>query len=450
MAAPALRRHLHLVTVVTIIYGALLTAIGIVRHHNFWSRTLDMGVFDQGEWLVAHGHAHLTLLDRNLFSDHVSFVYLPIAALYRLWPSVSVLIVVQSIALACSVYPHLRLARSQGFSERIALFVAVANGAFLNAGIFDFHSSVLAVPFVLWALVAIAEDRPRLLYAMAFAILLCRAEMVVFVIAFMVMSKRSTWLPLGVLSIAALVAQALPSFFGGGGLWSIFYTNLGSSPGDALLHPWRIVRALFRLDALQSLCLWLLPFGFVSLLSPRRMLAVLIAGFPILLAPNPQLHVPWFHYGATLEPFVFFAMLDPGVRKWISVQRVQWIALTMSVVSFVCLSPVSWMAPDEYRVWNVMTPMKGGDFDAIVDAVPKGAAVSAVNPFVSHLSQRQFVFEWPTPYVDTRPLGPDVSVRDQQRLTYVVIRAVDESVARARGFDVEVLRSGDYLVLKRR
>ena len=76
--------------VVGAVLAVVLCAVGWLRHTNYWSGGFDLGVFDQGVWLLSRGQApHISLLDRDLFSDHLSPVLLLFALPYRLAASPS-------------------------------------------------------------------------------------------------------------------------------------------------------------------------------------------------------------------------------------------------------------------------------------------------------------------------------------------------------------------------
>jgi uncharacterized membrane protein len=447
----ALRRRVSypsVVTIVAIIYGVVLATIGMLRHHNFWSGALDMGIFDQGEWLLAHGHSHVSLLGRNLFGDHVSASYIILAPVYRVWPSVNVLIIVQAIALACSVHPHVRLARNSGFSERVALVIAISSSALFAAALFDFHASVLAVPFLCWALVALQERRSTLLMVMGIAIVLCRSDLLTCVLALMLLAPRAWRLRLAMIVAVGVCLSVLPPVFGARTVWGDHYRALGNSPVDALLHPWRLASVLFRVGTASSLLFWLAPLALTPLLSPKRMLALLIVGSPILLSTAPSLHQPWYHEGAVLEPFAFFAMIDPANRRWIPLPRLQFVALVMSLVTLAVMSPASTIAPPNNRLSNFVKMAPGADFEGLVQAIPPFVGVAAVDPVASHLSQRQFMYAWPSPFVDTHLLGP-TNAASRSHVAYVVVKDDDEARARQFGFNNVVMRSGEYLVAKR-
>ena len=447
-----LRRRLFgpkTVMAIAVLYGVLLAVFGMLRHHNFWSGALDMGVYGQGEWLISHGHANSSIIGRNLFSDHVSALYAVLAVGYRLWSSVDLLIIVQAVALACCVHPHVRLAKSNGFSTGVGVGVAVFHAAFLSAAVFDFHTSVLATPFLLWALVAVQEGRPRLALVMALVIVLCRADLVVCVGALMVLASRGLRVRLAGVVVFAGMLLVLPAFLGGATAWDIHYRTLGESPVDAVFHPWRAASVVFSWLSVKSVLLWVAPFALLPALSPRRMAAALVAGAPLLLSTTSNLHQPWFHYGAIVEPFVFYAVLDPGIRRWMPVARVQLLVLVMSAATLCVASPLSTIAPPNHRLWNVVHARSDADYQRIVHAIPPSAGVAAVDPFASHLVHRPHLYAWPSPFVDTRPLGPAPTADVQARVSFVVVTNEDEARARGFGFVEVVTRSGGYVVLRR-
>ena len=74
---------------------ALLIAAYVVRfgllsvqvHDGYGTPGYDMGIFDQGVWLLSRFHApFVTVMGRNLFGDHTSFILLLAVPLYWAWP----------------------------------------------------------------------------------------------------------------------------------------------------------------------------------------------------------------------------------------------------------------------------------------------------------------------------------------------------------------------------
>ena len=67
------------------VLAVVLGGLGCLRHRNVWTGGFDLGVFDQGIWLLSQGLApEVTVNGRNLFADHLSVVTLAFVPLYRL------------------------------------------------------------------------------------------------------------------------------------------------------------------------------------------------------------------------------------------------------------------------------------------------------------------------------------------------------------------------------
>ena len=102
-----LNRHwlVHLpVAALVVAYAALFGRLSVAVHDGYGTPPFDMGIFDQGVWLLSRFHApFVTIMGRNLFGDHTSFILLLAVPLYWIYPHAAALLVLQSclIAAAC-------------------------------------------------------------------------------------------------------------------------------------------------------------------------------------------------------------------------------------------------------------------------------------------------------------------------------------------------------------
>ena len=95
--------------------AATLFTVSWLRHVHFWSGGFDLGVFDQGVWLLSRGRApDISLIERNLFSDHLSPVLVLFAAPYRVFATPAWLLGAQAICLGITVLPLRALADDEG------------------------------------------------------------------------------------------------------------------------------------------------------------------------------------------------------------------------------------------------------------------------------------------------------------------------------------------------
>jgi hypothetical protein len=433
--------------------AGVLFAGGWIRHVNYWSGTLDMGVFDQGVWLLSRGSTpNVTVIGRNLFADHLSPVLIALAPLYRLHASVAWLIAVQSLCLGATVLPLRALARHEGAPAWTATLLVVCSAPLFSAAWFDFHPSTLAVLPLAIALLGARQGRRALCLGAAVAVILCRADTAWVLMGIAIVGRREVRRPLIALAVAGTLAGTLvPTLLGGRGHWDAHYGNLGSGPADAILHPWRVVVALLSAGSVRTLLLWLLPVGLLPLARPRWVIALVVSGLPLLVSQFPGTHVAWYHYGAQFMPLAVAGALvviaETGGRSWF----VHRLAVGLPLIALALLSPFSPAAPDGQRVWRFLAAPAGVDVGGAVTAVGPDDAVSASDHLLPQLTHRRQIWPYPTPFAPVEPkgLGPDPSPRAAARIDVVLIeRGERQDAARRAGFapvpdtpdGVEVLR----------
>ena len=140
---------------VAVVYTFLTARWALRNHDGFGTLGYDLGNFDQGVWLLSRfERPFITILGRNLFGDHTSFVLLPFVPVYWVMPSAKALLVAQSYALGLSAIPVYLIARESLRHELLAAGVAVAFLAHPVLGWtnFDqFHPDAFEIPLLLFA-----------------------------------------------------------------------------------------------------------------------------------------------------------------------------------------------------------------------------------------------------------------------------------------------------------
>ena len=147
-------------------YAAGFAALSILRDRAFSTGRFDLGNMVQAVWSTAHGDP---LRVTNLAGDQVSrlgahtdVLLVLFAPLWWIWPSPSMLLVVQATAIALGALPVFWLARKHlgsehagvGFSLAYLLYPATT-WLTLN----EFHPVALATPALLYAFWFLDEDR---------------------------------------------------------------------------------------------------------------------------------------------------------------------------------------------------------------------------------------------------------------------------------------------------
>ena len=114
-------------------------------------------------------------------------------------------------------------------------------------------------------------------------------------------------------------------------------------------------RALVTGDSLLTLVFWLLPVGFLPVLRPRWVLALVVAGLPVLLSQWSGTHLPWFHYGVPFMPLAIGGALA-GLRSG---------RVSSTAAGALLAAGHSWRHPDRpaladragsVRLWRVLRP----------------------------------------------------------------------------------------------
>ena len=103
-------------------------------HHALGTATYDSALYDQGMWLLSRFEApFVTLMGRNLFGDHSSFVLLFLVPLYWIAPGAWIMFTAQSAAIAAGSIPVFLYGRRRLGSEWLAL---------IGAGVYLLHPAV--------------------------------------------------------------------------------------------------------------------------------------------------------------------------------------------------------------------------------------------------------------------------------------------------------------------
>src|SRR3954471_11877397 len=75
-------------------------------HRGYGDSAFDIGLYDQGVWLLSRFHApYITLMGRNLFGDHTLFSLLALVPLYWIHAGADTLLYVQALMMALGAVP---------------------------------------------------------------------------------------------------------------------------------------------------------------------------------------------------------------------------------------------------------------------------------------------------------------------------------------------------------
>ncbi|WP_448571475.1 DUF2079 domain-containing protein [Trichothermofontia sp.] len=315
----------HLVGL-TVGSALLLFGASSLRHLLFQSAGWDLGIFDQGLYLLSQGQPpYSTLRDIHLLGDHAAWLLYPIALLYRLYPSVYWLLAIQAIALAVGALPTFALARQAQLSTQLAITLALVYLLYplvFNVNLFDFHPEVMAVPLLLAAIWA-ARSRSPLSFSLCILLTLGCKEVLGLTVAAMglwlwVWERRWAY-GLGAIGVGSLwfiiaTQVIIPAFSGLQPAGVSLYGYLGDSMPAVILNlflkPHLVLRQIFSWGTLEYLGLLFGPI-FWGLSAPA--LVALVPALPTLalniLSSEPQQRNLTQHYSLPLLPFLLLAVI---------------------------------------------------------------------------------------------------------------------------------------------
>jgi uncharacterized membrane protein len=418
-------------------YTAYFTRLTLNVHHGLGTSAYDFALYDQGVWLLSRFHApFVTLMGRNLFGDHTSFILLPLVPLYWLFPSAGVLFFSQAFAIGMGAVPVFLLARKRLAHESLALLMAA--GYLLHPAVAwtnreNFHPDAFIAVFVGFAIYAAIERKWRM-YGVFFVLALLvkeDASLVLVPLGIWVTVKRDKLLGLasilGALSFMIFAMFVVMRSLIGvptRNAWRVpfggptgFLKALVTQPHNVVKHYWSDNRPFY---------LWQMTFPFLWVFAIAPSVALISA---VVLATN-MLSTFWYqyqieyHYALVAVPAlsmgtVWAIATIPKARQALVVAAVSlsavWSAWAWGPLSF---------SRNEIYTWAPNHPVAVAAREIIED-IPAGAVVSAQHSLTAHLAHRREIYMFPTPF-SAELYGPDDSLAYQRlpaadRVEYVVL-----------------------------
>ncbi len=397
-------------------YAAGFTALSILRDRAFETGRFDLGNMVQAVWTTAHGHPlEITSLQGDQISRlgaHVDPILVVFAPLWWLWPSPSLLLTGQAVAVALGALPVFWLAEKHLRSERAALGFALVylllpavEWLTLN----EFHPVALATPLLLYAFWFLDEDRLVPFALTAVAASLCKEEIALVVAGYglwyaLARRRRRAGLAIAAAGVAwsAFAVEVVLKHFNHGAASSFYsrYSEVGGSPGGvlrtAVTRPWEL--ATTAGTHWQYLLHLGLPLAGLFFLSPL----VLVAAVPELalnlLSGTPTQQSIHFHYTAGLiAPLVVASVLGAArLRRPVTVATV---AVGVALVSNFVLGAVPlWRffpLGETYGALMMRVTAHDRIAERAVRLIPAGAVVTTTNSLGAKLSARRRVLNFP-------------------------------------------------------
>ena len=399
-------------------YAAGFAALSVLRHEAFETGRFDLGNMVQAVWSTAHGHllqvTNLHGAQSSRLAAHVDPILVVFAPLWWIWPSPSLLLTAQALAVALGALPLFWLARKHTGSERAALGFSLAYLIFpatewmtLN----EFHPVSLACPLLLFAIWYLDEDRllPFACFAALAALTREEVPLVIAGLGIWYAIGRRRWLAGGTIAAAGVAASAIaiqvviPHFHGAESSFYGRYDAVGGSAAGivrkAFTDPGRLLSVAFDHRGTHYLLNLLLPMAGLALLSPLLLVALIPELALNLLSSVDAQSSIHYHYVAAEIP-ILFAAAAIGAGK-----LGRWAGTAGTVVVLTAILGNYWLGP--IPLWRFVPG--GQTFQAksahisrhdriaarMLKLIPATAPVTATNSLGAHLSERKRIFSFP-------------------------------------------------------
>ena len=440
-------------------WSVIFIVLGSMRHNRFGTFGFDLGIYDQGIWLMSRLRVpFVTVRGIHFLGHHFNAVLVLLVPFYWLGAGPIFLLVVQVLAQASGAVAVYLLARDRMNGER-GLAVALAGALLLNPTYQYltwefFHPDALAIAPLLFAYWAARERRWRWFAVSAGLALLCKEDvaLALAIIGLLVAVRGNRRIGSAVTAVSAawffLATRVfIPTLNGIGPFYDSFFGDFGGSPGEIIrnivLKPRQVWDMGTRADRTSYYWRMGAPFAFVFLAAPETMLV----GIPMLavnvLTSFPYARDPRFHYASLVLVGVTVGSVEGIARLGRSAGARRFLVgavFSAAMVSSVMWGAAPWSDAYETGIWPLKTDARAAIKAEAVAMVPGGAATSAIYNLVPHLTHRDRIYEFPVPWCDVNwgvrgenlddPAGVDWIAVDVNLLGKADRQLLDELVAR--------------------
>jgi uncharacterized membrane protein len=387
-------------------------------YYGYGYPPFDLSIFDQGMWLLTHFHVpFVTVMGRNLFGDHTSFILLLFAPFYRLFPEPQGLLMLQTLAIACTAIPIYVLA--QKFTRNTLIATALAatfllNPALEQGNMQQFHPEALQVLIIAVAIYAAIESRGRLLLVMVVLSLMVKedAALLVVPLGLWVLWRRDRkwgiWIIAGALAwTTAALEWIIPSLLGRSSLYGGDIPFGGISGFFRTLFTLPVTFLTYLKDDGRPYYVWQMGFmtGWGFLWAPEIAVIALLVVMENVISTLPYMHQILYQFSMPVVPVLVLGTVWAIARQKSRRRQYAITALTLGCALWSC---VLWgLAPfSNNSVSGEWAPNSAAvrAFSSLEREIPPNAIVSAWYLFVPHLDHRTQIYLWPTPF-DTQNYG---------------------------------------------
>ena len=422
------------------LYIAVFGSLTWSQQSNFGTFGFDMGIYDQGIWLVSRFKTpFLTVRGLNFFAHHVNLITLGLVPFYWLGGGPHLLYAVETVAMALGAVPVWLLARDRLGNAWLALVLSASYLLYPSLewiNWWHFHPDALVITPLLFAYWLSTRRRWGWFCLAVGVALSCKEDAALAVLALgLVMWLRNRERRAGLLTAAAGAAWfvictkvVIPIANGGR---APFYTDLFPGLGTSVTsiafnlvrHPSRWIRPATARSRWTYYAQLFWPVALLALLEP---FVLLIAGPQLLvnvISGHGYTHDIKYHYSSIVIVGVFLATVEACAR-WGRTQAGRRFLVGLvgaaSLAANVAWSPSPLGVKYHSGIWATAQP-KHRAVNAAIRLIPGGAPTAATYYLVPHLTHRTLIYEFPNPWITTNWGIADRDPPDPSKVDWLVV-----------------------------
>lgn len=448
-------------SVLVVSFAWRFSVLAVERHNQFLSFDYDLGIYDQGVYLLGQGRQFLTVRGLRFLGHHWNPAAAVFVPAYWLGAGPNLLNVAQAVAVTSAAVPIFLATRTLTRSGWIAVTLAAVYLFHPSTGFLIeelFHPETMAIPFVLGAWAFAEHEKWRWYAAFAIGALLWKEDvaLAVALLGLVVVFRKNR--RYGMITFVGSTAYfflatkfIIPRILGRAPFYEELFGPLGSSMSElarnAIVHPMRVYDVLRDHDAEAYAHHILRPFGYIGLLGSSALLIGLPQFLVNLLSDLSFIWDPMYHYVAM--PLV--AATVAAVRAVVTrrTRAARWVLVLIAAGSSVGVRNTGvgpWSTKFDDGYWATGEQPKAPSYRRALKAVPDDPRIvtSSQYFFTPHLTHRYEAYTFPNPWVTTLWAVNKENPRDPRRVDYVV---TDESTLGSRDrpiYDEFVVRSNEF------
>jgi len=440
------------------IYSWIFGSLTWAQQSNFGTFGFDMGIYDQGIWLLSRFYdPFVTIRGLNFFGHHVNLITLLFVPFYWLGAGPHFLYLAETLILAMGAIPVWLIARDRFNSSWGALIPAASYLLYPSLqwiNWWHFHPDALIITPLLFAWWFQSRRAWPAFFISVLLALSCKedAAIAIFMLGVLIVIKtfagwklkrHSSEATQGSNDSAAQIKSCLyvGAFImlistgwwfiatkliipwantGGGPFYADLFPGFGNDVRSVIInifsHPDRLWDAIVSDDCMVYYTKLFVPVIFLALLSPE-----ILIGLPQLvvntISAHGYTHDFKYHYTSIIIAVIFISTIEAVGRVGKRYRPAMWCLLILLGFSAIYTN-IQWSPSPlgkAYRTGIWVQPQEKHDLlRAALQKVPADAGVTATYYIVPQLTHRRLIYEFPNPFrtanwgfADKNPDNPD-------------------------------------------